>query len=388
MKRKFYVFLTGILIATSLTACSGASTSNSESNGTGFNVDATSDYNSAGLDANLSSDYQEPEAYKSAESVDDYDTYENEESDTDNSEQVEEQVEEQVDEQTDSDDTKSDIEDKLVYHGDVTLDSIKYDESIEEFKKLLDKYDAFVESENVYVYDDNYYSYDSNVERAAKIRNYYASVRIPSKHYEELMTGVADLGEITAQSSNVQNFKQEYKDVSISLDILQQSYKAYSKMLDSATDINNIIEIQDKLTELETQIEQAKGRLNQIDNDVAYSYIDVHINEVSKYKEPVLEDDTFAQRVKKAFVESLENIQSMFEGVVLNAIRYLPAIIIGITLIILIIKLLVFVKSKLPKVKMKNNDLANQFNQTQNGHNMQNSQNNIQNNNNNLTNRK
>ena len=55
------------------------------------------------------------------------------------------------------------------------------------------------------------------------------------------------------------------------------------------------ISVENELTNIQVEIAKIKTRMNNIENDVAYSYIDLTVNEVREYTaEPVIEKtDTF-----------------------------------------------------------------------------------------------
>jgi hypothetical protein len=115
---------------------------------------------------------------------------------------------------------------------------------------------------------------------------------------------------------------QEYSDLSVQLDVLAAERASYVEMLKQAKDLDdmdNILIITDKITDIDIQVAQIKTRLNGIDNDVAYSYVDVSIKEVKEYVTDPEPEDTFATRftreVKgawKKFFYGLQNFAIWF----------------------------------------------------------------------------
>ena len=314
-----------------LTACTGGG-SYSADNGAGFDV-ATDSVKDSMAAKSFTLGNSAEEAY-SDEYYDDY----NEDYEGSYVEEIDDNSSEEStieDESSELPDTEN-LAEKLVYSGDINIDTLDYDNSVSAFKQLVTDNKGFIESENFSDGNDNY-DYNWNYyEPSESHKKYTAIVRIPSKNYDTVLNGASELGDVRSKNSNVQNFTQEYKDVQISLDILQKSYDSYSSMLNDANDIEYVIRIQDKLLELQTQIEQAKSRLQSIDNDVAYSYLNISIKEVSKYEETPPKTDTFIQRLVATCKESAQNFLDTLEDLLFAIIMLAPYFVIIIPLCILV----------------------------------------------------
>ena len=234
----------------------------------------------------------------------------------------------------------SGLYDKLVFHGNVSIDTLDFEKSVADFKALVKEQGGFVETENYS--DGEYRDYDySYVSNSDKNKRYSATVRIPSRKYDTMMDSMGNLGDVRSKTSSTENFSQEYSDLSIKLNILQQTFDRYSALMENATDEDYILELQNRLTELQIQIEQTKSRMNRIDTDVAYSFLDVSFREVYKYEAHTAEPDSFMTRLKDTIIETWVDFLDFLENLLFLLIRLVPYLIIfgGLALIIsLIIK--------------------------------------------------
>ena len=204
---------------------------------------------------------------------------------------------------------------KLVYRCNLQIQTLEYDKTVSDFKTFLKDCNGFLEAENSYINNKSYYNEE-------KLHTYTATVRIPSDKYEEFVSKSDGLGEIISKTQNVTNMSQEYSDLSVQLDVLAAERASYVEMLKQAKDLDdmdNILIITDKITDIDIQVAQIKTRLNGIDNDVAYSYVDVSIKEVKEYVTDPEPEDTFATRftreVKgawKKFFYGLQNFAIWF----------------------------------------------------------------------------
>ncbi len=224
--------------------------------------------------------------------------------------------------------------DKLVYRCGLSFDTLNYNESLSKFKNLIHTYGGFVEYEDVYTN-----SYGRN---GKACYNYNATVRIPSSSYEDFVNGTSEIGDLKTKNQNVENLSQEYGDISAELEVLETKRANYLEMMKEAKkleDMENLLLIDDRITDVEIQINRIKTRLNRIDNDVAYSYVTVTICEVEKYEEPAAE--SFGERLSRGFATGWENFTEGAKDFMVDVSENFPKIIITITVILLVWFLLI-----------------------------------------------
>ncbi|MCR5055127.1 MAG: DUF4349 domain-containing protein [Lachnospiraceae bacterium] len=218
---------------------------------------------------------------------------------------------------------------KMVYTGNATVDTLDFDATMTAFQALLSENGGFIENENMTDGKDTYSYY--YVEPTEKRRNYNAVARVPADKFRTMMDGLSELGDVRSSSVSTDNLSREYSDLAISLDIYQQTYDRYSALMETASDEDYILEIQDKLTQMQIQIEQTKSRMKRIDTDVTYSYLNIEIREVTKYNEAPPKTDTFLERLINTVKDTISVFLSFLEGFLFFIIRILPfAIFIGI----------------------------------------------------------
>ena len=243
-------------------------------------------------------------------------------------------------------------QEKLIYTCNISIDTLDFEKSTKDLAQLVQKYDGFLESET---YSDGG-SYDSYsyyyVENTEKHNSYEATIRIPSNKYNEFLDNAGNLGDIRSRNSNVENVSQEYTDLTTSLEVYEAAYKRYLDLLEKATDESYALELESKITETQEKIAQIKTRMNKIDTDVSYSFINIRIKEVSKYEPKPAPTDTFGQRVAKAFSESMEVFRDFLEGVLIVLIHLLPFIVLIGIIVAIVIAIRIKIKAS-PKHQAK-----------------------------------
>ncbi|MBR3042187.1 MAG: DUF4349 domain-containing protein [Eubacterium sp.] len=232
---------------------------------------------------------------------------------------------------------------KLIYRCNISLETLRFDDTVSEFQKIITKYNGFIESENTYINSTGYYE-------SSGLGVYVATVRVPSDKYKDFVNETGGIGTLINRSQNVTNVSQEYSDLSVELEVLEAQKADYLEMLKEAKkleDMDNVILISDKISSVSTQINQIKTRLNSIDNDVAYSYVDVNIKEVKEIVEH--SEDSFGTRFMK---EVKQGWYDFFFGLQ-NFIIWIVANIWGLLIFFGIIALIIFIIKKIIKKSRK-----------------------------------
>lgn len=215
---------------------------------------------------------------------------------------------------------------KLVYRGDLSIDTLDFAGSVAAFREMVDEYEGFVENERTS--DDGGWGcyWEDTVEDVH--HEYHAMVRIPSSRYDDFIVASGSLGSVRSSSSTVENISQQYSTTQTSLEIYSTKYDRYLQFLSKAETVEDMLSIERELTDLEVKLADYKTQLSTMDTDVAYSYVDVDIREVSK-RSFIKEEDTFLTRLKETCTDSVTGFLKFCEALLFFFIMnwwYLAAI--------------------------------------------------------------
>lgn len=212
---------------------------------------------------------------------------------------------------------------KLIYICDVNMETLAYQETMTGIRSLISKYKGIIESENT---SDNDYNWYNSDERTGTMST-YMTVRIPTKNYESFVKDLEGTGsKIRSQSQYVQNITRAYNDQSVLVEALQTQETRLMEMMEKAETIEDMIAIEERLTEVQTQLNQAKRALASMDTDIAYSTINLSINEVKVYT-PNTHKETFGERVGRGIRESWSGFVSFLQDAVVAVIYFFPFLI-------------------------------------------------------------
>ncbi len=217
---------------------------------------------------------------------------------------------------------------KLVYRGSLTIETKEYENSVKALRDKIRSYNGIIESENEYEEGSYYLSNELK-----KLWSLSMTVRIPTERYEEFMSGGADIGNVISRSSSAENISRRYNDVSAQIEALEKQQKRLLEMMDEAKTIEDMIAVEDRLSEVQYQLNYLKTDRESMDTDVAYSTITISLREVRIYAEV---NDTFFSRLANRFSGGFRSFGDTCGEVLLTIVYRLPyLLIIGLILFIL-----------------------------------------------------
>jgi hypothetical protein len=103
---------------------------------------------------------------------------------------------------------------------------------------------------------------DTHIEKVNDKDNMVANLtlQVRSDAADSAMSDLRGLGKVTAESSGSQDVTDEYVDLDSNLRNLQASEAAILKLMDKATQIQDVLSLQRELTQVRGQIERIQGR--------------------------------------------------------------------------------------------------------------------------------
>ena len=200
---------------------------------------------------------------------------------------------------------------KLIYTCSMEIQTLTFSETAQKIRAVIRQYGGIIESESTTDSNNDWYWDDG-----AKVRGTLSShliIRIPTDQYEDFLADIEGTGgKITNRSMDVQNITRVYNDQTVYIESLEKQEERLLQMMEQAGTIEEMITVEERLTEVQTQLNQARSRLAEMDTDVAYSTINLSLTEVVKYTDTTVKK-TFFERTGKAFSESVSGFLEVME---------------------------------------------------------------------------
>ena len=242
---------------------------------------------------------------------------------------------------------------KLVYSADIDVETKDIDFALDSIYAKIKEYGGIIQDENRrnmgnVVYDD-YYRHTSNASA-------YIYVRVPQENYDAFINSIEDKdGNIVVCniSKNVQNMTKVYYDTESRLRSLRIQEERLFNFMESAKSVSEMLDVEDRLTDVQYEIDSATNSLATIDNDVKYSKVSLEIQEVVKYTDKQENPKNFFERVWGYMTDSLDNFLDNCEDIIEVAIYAIPNIFLLVVFYFVIVKVFRVIKAK-RKAKKKN----------------------------------
>ena len=224
---------------------------------------------------------------------------------------------------TDGGDVPDENPEKIIYSADATVETTKFDKTLEELAALIKEYGGWVQSSSIN--GANYYSISrgSSYNRSADY-----TIRIPSDKFQTVMGSLSTLGNVPYSYTYTENVSAQYYDVQSRLTAYKTQETRLLEMMEKAQTVEDTITIEEKLTELQYKIDSLQSSLNNWDRQVNYSTISLNVQEVGEYTEQQAVTISYGQRLLNAFTDSLKGAGRFFKNLLVFLVSALPTLVI------------------------------------------------------------
>ena len=219
-------------------------------------------------------------------------------------------------------------QEKLVYTGSISIETLGYEETLKNMRELIQKYDGIVESEEEYDNANNWYSTDYQKTRGTK--NINLTVRIPTKDFSNFLNSMEGTGKVLNRSTYVENITRQYLSVSTDIESYQIQQRRLLEMMETAQTVEDMITIESRLSEVERQLRQSEIELANMNTDIEYSTVYVTIREVMEYTpdETGIVISNFWNRLVLMFKYSWKYFIYLVQQVILFLVRIFPFVVV------------------------------------------------------------
>jgi|GEM_PF-1316910 len=198
--------------------------------------------------------------------------------------------------------TPVDIAKKIIKEGDISFETPNIAAARKAIHNSLQQLGGYIAEENE--------SNDSSDTRKV----YVLKARIPEKNFDRFLEGVSSVAmKIDSKNIRSKDVTGDYIDYTAQLSNKKKLEDRYLELLKKGSKISDLLEIEDKITEIQTGIDETQGQLNYLLKQVAYSSLDITF-----YAKPAIIDDghTFAAKLVGALSGGWNIVVELFIGVI------------------------------------------------------------------------
>jgi hypothetical protein len=173
---------------------------------------------------------------------------------------------------------------KLIKNGTLSFETNDIEKTRKEIEKVYQEFNGYLASEN-------HFNYGERLQHEQEIR-------IPSQNFDSFIQKIEKLGtKIENRHISTQDVTEEFVDVEARLKAKKDLEARYLDLLKLAKTVEEMLSIESQLGNVRAEIESMEGRLNFLNNQVAFSTIKISYYELTGV------DFGFASK----FVHSIKN---------------------------------------------------------------------------------
>lgn len=205
---------------------------------------------------------------------------------------------------------------KIIRNGQITLKVEDAPFKINLIRDEIKKYNGYIISSS-----ESNISYNSN---------YFINLKVPFDKFDQFIQFLEkNCGKVISKDVSTNDVTAEFYDNAARLKSKKILEERYFSLLSQTKKVSEIIEIEDKLNEVRSDIESMEGRQKYLSQNTSYS--ELNINFISS-------DSTFKFGMKKLFKAFEDSFYYLFEFILI-LIRTLPNIVVSILIIFGLFKL-------------------------------------------------
>lgn len=191
---------------------------------------------------------------------------------------------------------------KLIQTYNMSAETEDLDGLLNQINERITELAGYVESQNIY---------NGSVYKGSRYRNAEMTIRIPADKLDSFVEQVSQVSNIVSSNKTVEDVTLQYVATDSRVKALEAEETSLLELLEKADNMNDLLTIKSRLTEVRAELEKIKTTLNVYDNQVNYGTVHLSVQEVTEYT--VTEEPTTVWgRIGAGFMESLKDLGSGF----------------------------------------------------------------------------
>lgn len=226
--------------------------------------------------------------------------------------------------------------DKIIYTASAELETADFEATVEGVSALTAEYGGFMESSSVT--GSNYYNYSRG---KVGLRSASFTIRIPAESFQAFTSTLSELGNVPYLNTSSDNVTASYYDTESRMNAFKTQETRLIEMLSIAETVEDMLAIQQQLTEVQYEIDSLQSRLTNYDRHVSYSTVYLNVTEMEEYTAPPAPvKKTYWEKMGDGFADSLRSVGKFFTDLFLWFVTNLPAITVWAAAIFVVIRLI------------------------------------------------
>lgn len=190
--------------------------------------------------------------------------------------------------------------------GRKLIRTVKMEAETEDLTTLLSNLDEQIAALNGYV--EGREVYNGSIHSTRRYRHATMTIRIPAESLNGFVAHVEGASNVVSSNEYIDDVTTQYVDTESRVSALEIEQERLLELLSKAETMEDILTIEDRLTDVRYELENMASQLKVLDNQVTYATVHLQITEVQEYTPIIEEEPTVWERITEGFGESIEDI--------------------------------------------------------------------------------
>ena len=200
--------------------------------------------------------------------------------------------------------------------------TIRMEAETEDLTELQDNLTARISELGGYVEAKNLHN--GSAYSGYRRRSLTMTVRIPADRVDAFVVQVGENANVVSSNETVDDVTLQYVDTESHVTALETEQNRLMELLSQAESLEDILNIEDRLTDVRYELERYASYLRTLENQVSYATVNLSITEVKEYTPVIEEEPTAWERIVTGFKRSLRDIGSSVKEFVIWFLSNLP----------------------------------------------------------------
>ncbi|PKR78219.1 DUF4349 domain-containing protein [Halalkalibacillus sediminis] len=207
----------------------------------------------------------------------------------------------------------------IIYEGQIAIEVKDYNEAYDKITDEINRVDG-------YIVESSEYSSGENDE----LRNGELTIRVPQENFRPFMSSLESASaKVLEKRTHGDDVTEEYVDLESRLRSKEAVEERLLTFLNEAEKTEDLLKISDDLSSVQEEIEQIKGRMTYLEDNVAFSTVTLSIRERSVNIAEIQTQDSLNtwERAQSFFMKTVNGIITMFSGLFVFFVGMSPVLV-------------------------------------------------------------
>jgi hypothetical protein len=205
---------------------------------------------------------------------------------------------------------------KVIYKGNLTMEVPNYTEAQTEINNLVTLASGYI------------LQFSENQSTAEKSGNYV--IKVPANGFSSFIRDLEKIKTVSDIRHNIQgqDVSEEYVDLSSRLKAKQVVEARLLAFMEKAVKTDELLSFSNELGNVQETIEQIKGRMRFLDQNVSMSTVEIRLYEQGAAKINAAVGDSTLEKTKNALTSSVHALKVIAQGLIVFVAAVLPVLIV------------------------------------------------------------